>query len=151
MKENLYKYILGIADNSLILGQRMGSLTGHGPSLETDIACTNISLDLFGQVRSYYQYAAKIAGDNRTEDDIAMLRKEREYLNVLLVEQPNIDFAYTIARQFLFDVCPCSFVKTLIYTVPSIMFRHMVVKPVYSSSCVFVVYQSFVCIYLVYF
>lgn len=102
--ENLYKYILGIADNSLVLGQRMGELTGHGPSLETDIACTNISLDLFGQVRSYYQYAAKVAGDDRTEDDIAMLRKEREYLNVLLAEQPNRDFAYTIARQFLFDV-----------------------------------------------
>ncbi|WP_417861033.1 1,2-phenylacetyl-CoA epoxidase subunit PaaC [Winogradskyella sediminis] len=104
MNKNLYKYILGIADNSLILGQRLGELTGHGPSLETDIACTNISLDLFGQVRSYYQYAAKIAGDNRTEDDIAMLRKEREYVNVLLVEQPNTNFAYTIARQFLFDV-----------------------------------------------
>lgn len=104
MKESLYKYILGIADNSLILGQRMGELCGHGPSLETDIACTNISLDLFGQVRSYYQYASKIAGDGRTEDDIAMLRKEREYVNVLLVEQPNTDFAYTMARQFLFDV-----------------------------------------------
>ncbi|WP_299889450.1 1,2-phenylacetyl-CoA epoxidase subunit PaaC [uncultured Lacinutrix sp.] len=113
MKNNLYKYILGIADNSLILGQRMGSLTGHGPSLETDIACTNISLDLFGQVRSYYQYAAKIAGDNRTEDDIAMLRKEREYLNVLLVEQPNTDFAYIIARQFLFDVYHFMFLTEL--------------------------------------
>jgi len=111
--ENLYKYILGIADNSLILGQRMGELTGHGPSLETDIACTNISLDLFGQVRSYYQYAAKIAGDNRTEDDIAMLRTEREYLNVLLVEQPNTDFAYTIARQFLFDVYHYMFLTEL--------------------------------------
>lgn len=113
MKQNLYKYILGIADNSLILGQRLGALTGHGPSLETDIACTNISLDLFGQVRSYYQYAAKIAGDNRTEDDIAMLRKEREYVNVLLVEQPNTDFAYTMARQFLFDVYHLSFLQEL--------------------------------------
>ena len=111
--ENLYNYILGIADNSLILGQRMGELTGHGPSLETDIACTNISLDLFGQVRSYYQYAAKIAGDKRTEDDIAMLRKEREYVNVLLVEQPNTDFAYTIARQFLFDVYHFMFLTEL--------------------------------------
>ena len=103
MKKSLYNYILGIADNSLILGQRMGELCGHGPTLETDIACTNISLDLFGQVRSYYQYAAKIAGDERTEDDIAMLRKEREYKNVLLAEQPNTNFAYTIGRQFLFD------------------------------------------------
>ena len=113
MKENLYKYILGIADNSLILGQRLGELCGHGPSLETDIACTNISLDLFGQVRSYYQYAAKIIGDGRSEDDIAMLRKEREYVNVLLVEQPNTDFAYTIGRQFLFDVYHFLFLKEL--------------------------------------
>ncbi len=112
-QENLYKYILGIADNSLILGQRLGELCGHGPSLETDIALTNISLDLFGQVRSYYQYAAKIAGDGRTEDDIAMLRQEREYLNVLLVEQPNTDFACTMARQFLFDVYHLLFLEEL--------------------------------------
>jgi len=110
---NLYNYILGIADNSLILGQRLGELTGHGPSLETDIACTNMSLDLFGQVRSYFQYAAKIAGDQRTEDDVAMLRKEREYVNVLLVEQPNRNFAYTMARQFLFDVYHLLFLQEL--------------------------------------
>ena len=102
--ENLYNYILGVADNSLILGQRMGELCGHGPSLETDIACTNVSLDLFGQVRSYSQYAAELAGEEKTEDDIAFLRREREYKNVLLVEQPNTDFAYTIVRPFLFDV-----------------------------------------------
>jgi ring-1,2-phenylacetyl-CoA epoxidase subunit PaaC len=113
MKNNLYNYILGIADNSLILGQRLGQLCGHGPSLETDIACTNISLDLFGQVRSYFQYAAKIAGDKRTEDDIAMLRKERDYKNVLLVEQPNTNFAFTIGRQFLFDVYHLAFLTEL--------------------------------------
>lgn len=113
MKDNLYKYIIEIADNSLILGQRMGELCGHGPSLETDIACTNISLDLLGQVRSYYQYAAKIAGDGRDEDDIAMLRKEHEYLNVLLVEQPNTDFGYIMARQFLFDVYHLLFLNEL--------------------------------------
>jgi len=111
--ENLYNYILGIADNSLILGQRLGELCGHGPSLETDIACTNISLDLFGQVRSYFQYAAKIAGDDRTEDDIAMLRTERQYKNVLLVEQPNTNFAYTLGRQFLFDVYHLAFLAQL--------------------------------------
>ena len=102
--KTLINYILGIADNSLILGQRLGTLTGHGPSLETDIACTNISLDLFGQVRGYYQYAADLSEENKTEDDFAFLRKEREYKNVLLVEQPNRDFAYVIARQYLFDV-----------------------------------------------
>jgi ring-1,2-phenylacetyl-CoA epoxidase subunit PaaC len=108
----LYQYVLGIADNSLILGQRMGELCGHGPSLETDIACTNISLDLFGQVRSYFQYAAVLDG-TKTEDDIAFLRKEREYKNVLLVEQPNTDFAYTIVRQFLFDVYHLMFLTAL--------------------------------------
>ncbi len=100
----LYKYILGIADNSLILGQRLGELCGHGPSLETDIALTNISLDLIGQTRSYYQYAAKFLGENKTEDDVAFLRLENEYLNVLLVEQPNTHFGYVMARQYLFDV-----------------------------------------------
>ena len=113
MNTNLYNYLLGIADNSLILGQRLGELCGHGPSLETDIALTNISLDLFGQVRSYYQYAAKVAGDNRNEDTIAMMRPEREYVNVLLVEQPNTDFGYVIARQFLFDVYHYMFLTEL--------------------------------------
>lgn len=100
-----YKYILGIADNCLILGQRLGELCGHGPSLETDIAMTNIALDLLGQTRSYYQYAAQLSDDETVnEDTIAFLRTEREYKNVLLVEQPNTDFAYSITRQFLFDV-----------------------------------------------
>ena len=113
MKENLYKYILAIADNSLILGQRLGELCGHGPNLETDIACTNIALDLLGQARNYFQYAAKLKGGDATEDTIAMLRTEREYLNVLLVEQPNTDFAFVITRQFLFDVFHWHFLKAL--------------------------------------
>jgi ring-1,2-phenylacetyl-CoA epoxidase subunit PaaC len=105
MNKNLIQYILGIADNPLILGQRLGELCGHGPILETDIAMTNIALDLLGQVRSYFQYAAQLSNDeNVTEDTIAFLRNEREYHNVLLVEQPNTDFAYSITRQFLFDV-----------------------------------------------
>ena len=104
MNNNLIQYIYGIADNSLILGQRLGELCGHGPSLETDIALTNISLDLLGQVRSYYQYVAKLQGGNATEDTVAFLRLENQYLNVLLVEQPNTDFAYSIGRQFLWDV-----------------------------------------------
>ena len=104
MNYNLVQYIYGIADNALILGQRLGELCGHGPNLETDIAMTNIALDLLGQTRSYYQYAAKLSGNEATEDTIAFLRSEREYKNVLLVEQPNTDFAYSIGRQFLFDV-----------------------------------------------
>ncbi|MBT8254176.1 MAG: phenylacetate-CoA oxygenase subunit PaaC [Flavobacteriaceae bacterium] len=113
MKESLYKYIVEIADNCLILGQRLGELCGHGPNLETDIACTNLSLDLLGQVRSYYQYAAQVSNGKQTEDDIAFLRPERDYLNVLLVEQPNTDFAYVIGRQFLFDVYHYLFLNEL--------------------------------------
>ncbi|WP_459212480.1 1,2-phenylacetyl-CoA epoxidase subunit PaaC [Aquimarina rhabdastrellae] len=102
-KENLIQYIYSIADNSLILGQRMSELCGHGPSLETDIACTNMALDLLGQTRSYYQYVATLLGEGKTEDDVAYLRTEREYKNVLLVEQPNTHFGYVIARQFFYD------------------------------------------------
>lgn len=101
---NLYNYILGIADNTLILGQRLGELCGHGPALETDIALTNIALDLFGQTRSYFQYAALMEGDGKAEDDVAYMRTERNYFNVLLVEQPNTHFGYVMGRQFLFDV-----------------------------------------------
>ncbi|WP_298544721.1 1,2-phenylacetyl-CoA epoxidase subunit PaaC [uncultured Aquimarina sp.] len=103
-KENLIQYIYGIADNALILGQRLSELCGHGPNLETDIACTNMALDLLGQTRSYYQYAAHLSGEKVTEDDIAFLRTERQYKNVLLVEQPNTNFAYIITRQFFYDV-----------------------------------------------
>lgn len=103
MNESLIQYIFGIADNALILGQRLGELCGHGPTLETDIAGTNIALDLLGQTRSYYQYVAQLQGGDATEDTVAFLRLEREYKNVLLVEQPNIDFGYVMARQFLFD------------------------------------------------
>jgi ring-1,2-phenylacetyl-CoA epoxidase subunit PaaC len=102
--DQLYNYILGIADNSLILGQRLGELCGHGPNLETDIALTNISLDLLGQSRSYYQYAAQISGGDNSEDDVAFIRNESQYRNVLLVEQPNTHFGYVIIRQFFFDV-----------------------------------------------
>lgn len=91
-----------LGDNSLILGHRISELCGHGPSLETDIALSNLSLDLFGQVRNYFQYAADLKGDT-DEDKIAFLRFEHEYKNALLCEQPNTDFAHVILRQFLFD------------------------------------------------
>lgn len=104
MKESLYNYILMLGDNAMILGHRLSELCGHGPSLETDIALTNISLDLYGQVRSYFQYAAEIKGGTSSEDTIAFLRTERKYRNVVLLEQPNQDFAHVIGRQFLFDV-----------------------------------------------
>lgn len=103
MKDKLYEYILMLSDNSMILGHRLSELCGHGPTLETDIALTNHSLDLFGQVRSYLQYAAKIKGGDTTEDSIAFLRYERDYKNAILLEQPNTHFGHVIGRQFLFD------------------------------------------------
>lgn len=103
MSENLYKYVLALGDNSMILGHRLSELCGHGPSLETDIALTNISLDLFGEVRNLFQYAATLKGNGATEDDMAYGRKSREFYNCILVEQPNSNFAYVIVRQFLFD------------------------------------------------
>lgn len=102
-KENLYQYLLLLGDHVMILGHRLSELCGHGPSLETDIALTNISLDLYGQTRSYFQYAASLKGEEKTEDSIAFLRFSNEYRNSLLVEQPNNDFAHVIGRQFLFD------------------------------------------------
>ena len=102
MEANI-KYLLHLADNPLILGQRLGEWCGHGPVLEQDIALTNISLDLIGQARMLYQYIASLPGQNTNEDALAMLRYEHEYFNLLLVEQPNKNFGYTIVRQFLYD------------------------------------------------
>jgi ring-1,2-phenylacetyl-CoA epoxidase subunit PaaC len=103
MNQSLINYTLHLADNSLILGQRNSEWCGHGPVLEQDIAITNISLDLIGQARNFYQYAATLIGGDTTEDSLAYLRKEREFKNCLLVEQPNGDWAQTILRQFFFS------------------------------------------------
>lgn len=103
-KKNLYEYTLRIADDSLILGHRVSEWCGHGPILEEDIALTNIALDLVGQATNLLEYAAKLSETKKTADDLAFLRFDREYRNLLLVEQPNEDFAYTLTRQFFFDL-----------------------------------------------
>ena len=103
MNNSLADYTLHLADNALILAQRNAEWCGHGPILEQDIAITNISLDLIGQSRNFYQYAATLIGDGATEDSLAYLRKEREFKNCLLVEQPIGDWAQTILRQFFFS------------------------------------------------
>lgn len=99
----LFTYTLRIADDSMILGQRLSELCGHGPAIEEDIALTNIALDLIGQATSLYEYAASVHEEWKTADDLAFLRYERQYTNLLLVEQPNGDFGMTIVRQWLFD------------------------------------------------
>lgn len=103
MKSSLIDYILHLADNALILAQRNAECCAHGPILEQDIAITNITLDLIGQARNLYQYAATIKADASTEDSLAYLRDVREFKNCLLVEQPNGDWGQTILRQFFFS------------------------------------------------
>ena len=100
---DLIDYTLHLADNALILGHRNSEWCGHGPVLEQDIAITNISLDLIGQARNFYQYAATLKADGSTEDSLAYLRDETEFKNCLLVELPKGDWAITILRQFFFS------------------------------------------------
>ena len=121
----MFAYCLQLADNCLILGQRNSEWTGHGPVLEQDIAITNISLDLIGQARNFYQYAAngynamdatskkacntwlpslwKTFNRELQEDDLAFLREERQFLNLLITELPKGDWGFTILRQFFFS------------------------------------------------
>ncbi|MDG1252919.1 MAG: phenylacetate-CoA oxygenase subunit PaaC [Schleiferiaceae bacterium] len=96
-------YVLHLADDALILGQRLAEWCGHGPILEQDIALTNISLDLIGLARQYYQYAAELIGDGCTENDLAYHRDSRAFKNHLISEQPNGHWGDTLARQFYFD------------------------------------------------
>jgi ring-1,2-phenylacetyl-CoA epoxidase subunit PaaC len=91
------------ADDALVLGHRLSEWCGHAPVLEEDIALANLALDLIGQARALYALAAEAEGAGHHEDQFAYLRRERDYRNILLVEQPNGDFAVTIARQFLYS------------------------------------------------
>src|SRR6476661_10425422 len=125
MNKEQFIYTLHLADNTLILAQRNSEWTGHGPVLEQDIAITNIALDLLGQARNFYQYAAarynemsgsekrevddlvpqpwKKYGRELQEDDLAFLRTEHQYLNDLICELPKGDWAFSILRQFFFS------------------------------------------------
>jgi ring-1,2-phenylacetyl-CoA epoxidase subunit PaaC len=109
----LVQYALRLADNALVLGHRLSEWCGHAPMLEEDIALANIALDLIGQARSLYAYAAEAEGEGRDEDELAYLRDAAGYRNVLLVEQPNGDFALTIARQFLYAAYMAPFWRSL--------------------------------------
>ena len=99
----LYDYLLRLGDNGLILGQQLGEWCGHGPVLEQDIAVTNLALDQIGQARSWLAYAGEIEGKGRNDDQLAFFRVDREFRNLLLVEQPNGHWGQTIMRQFFFD------------------------------------------------
>ena len=99
----LVLYALRRADDALISGHRLSEWCGHAPMLEEDMALANMGLDLLGQARELYSYAAKVEGNGNDEDKLAYLRDIRQYRNVLLLEQPNGDFARTMVRQFFYS------------------------------------------------
>jgi ring-1,2-phenylacetyl-CoA epoxidase subunit PaaC len=99
----LVLYALRRADDALILGHRLSEWCGHAPMLEEDMALANMGLDLLGQARELYAYAAKVEGRDNDEDKFAYLRDVRQYRNLLLLEQPNSDFARTMVRQFFYS------------------------------------------------
>ena len=99
----LFRYVLRLADTSLVLGQRLGEWIGHGPALEEDLGLANLALDHIGQARLLLTYAGEIEGQGRDEDALAYLRDAPQFLNLTLAEQPNGDFAQTIVRQWLID------------------------------------------------
>jgi ring-1,2-phenylacetyl-CoA epoxidase subunit PaaC len=98
----LVLYTLRRADDALILGHRLSEWCGHAPMMEEDMALANMGLDLLGQARELYSYAAKVEGRGNDEDKFAYLRDVRQYRNLLLAEQPNGDFARTMVRQFFY-------------------------------------------------
>ena len=99
----LVLYTLRRADDALVLGHRLSEWCGHAPTLEEDMALANAGLDLLGQARSLYSYAGEVEGAGRDEDQLAYLRDAPQYRNLLLLEQPNGDFAQTVVRQFLYS------------------------------------------------
>jgi ring-1,2-phenylacetyl-CoA epoxidase subunit PaaC len=112
--EQLVRYTLYLADDALVLAQRLGEWVSRAPELEEDVALANIGLDLLGQARALLSYAGVVEGRGRDEDDLAYLREEREFRNCLLVEQPNGDFAETIVRQLLFSAYQLGLYQALV-------------------------------------
>ncbi|WP_262267970.1 1,2-phenylacetyl-CoA epoxidase subunit PaaC [Microvirga yunnanensis] len=102
-QDALVEYLLRLGDNALILGHRLSEWCGHSPALEEDLALSNVALDLIGQTQLWLNLAGEVEGRGRDADKLAYLRDARDFRNVLLVEQPNGDFAATMARQFYFD------------------------------------------------
>ncbi|TMJ19244.1 MAG: phenylacetate-CoA oxygenase subunit PaaC [Alphaproteobacteria bacterium] len=99
----LFETLLRLGDDSLILGQRLGEWCGHAPSVEVDLSLANMGLDLIGQATHFLNYAGEAEGQGRDGDALAFHRDVLDFRNCWLVEQPNGDFAQTMARQFLFS------------------------------------------------
>lgn len=112
---NVSAYALRLGDNGLVLSQRLGAWCGHAPELEIDLALANIGLDLLGQARNFLTYAAEREGQG-DEDSLAFGRDERQFCNLLLVEQPNGSFADTLVRQYLMDAWNVALYERLIHS-----------------------------------
>jgi len=109
----LLTYVLRQGDRALVLAQRLQEVITHAPEIEEDMALANLALDLIGQARTLYTYAGQVEGLDHDEDHFAYWRDQHEFLNPLLVEQPNGDFAHVIVRQFLHDAYALPFWSTM--------------------------------------
>jgi ring-1,2-phenylacetyl-CoA epoxidase subunit PaaC len=107
-------YALRLGDDALVLAQRLGGWIARAPQLEEDVALGNIALDLLGQARTLLTYAGEVEGLGRTEDDLAFLRDERDFVNLQIVERPNEDFAVTMARQLFFSTWQLAVYRQLV-------------------------------------
>jgi ring-1,2-phenylacetyl-CoA epoxidase subunit PaaC len=103
MRDKKLEFLLRLGDTTLVLAQRLTEWVGKGPALEEDMALANTALDLIGQARLWLAYAGELEGQGRSEDDLAYHRDAHDFRNMLLVEQPNGDYADTLMRQYLFD------------------------------------------------
>ncbi len=115
-RRDLFDYTLGLADDALILGQRLSEWCSHAPFLEEDLALANVALDFIGRARMLYGYAAALEGAGRDEDALAYLRDCRDYRNLLIMELPRGDFAFSTARQFLVDAFNVPFLEALCHS-----------------------------------
>lgn len=113
VKQRLIDYCICLADDALVLGQRLSEWCSNAPYLEEDLAIANVSLDYIGRAKMLFEYAAELEGGERSADDIAFLRNSREYRNFLILELPIGNFAFTMARQLLVDVFALSYLEQL--------------------------------------
>ena len=112
-KELLLRYVISLADDALILGQRLSEVCSNGPYLEEDLAVSNVALDYIGRASMFYQYAAELSGNGATEDTLAFSRDERHFTNLLINELPNGDFAFMILKQYYLDVFNVHYLENL--------------------------------------
>lgn len=112
-QENLYRFLVGLGDDAVVLSHRLSEWCSNAPYLEEDLALSNVALDYLGRARMFYQYAVEVEGKGRSEDDIVYHRNEREFTNLLIHELPINDFAFTMLRQFFIDVFYCQYLEQL--------------------------------------